>query len=88
MNSKPRVIIVGSGFGGLEAAKKLACKDVHVTVIDRAAAFGSLGPLGSDVRALGISATNVVCGLGGADVTPGLLLEALEWAPGPEAVWA
>src|SRR6266699_5018792 len=35
MNSKPRVIIVGSGFGGLEAAKKLACKDVHVTVIDR-----------------------------------------------------
>jgi NADH dehydrogenase len=35
MNSKPRVIIVGSGFGGLEAAKKLACKDVQVTVIDR-----------------------------------------------------
>ena len=32
---KPRVIIVGSGFGGLEAAKKLACKDVRVTVIDR-----------------------------------------------------
>src|SRR6059036_351935 len=35
MNSKPRVIIVGSGFGGLEAAKKLACKDVCITVIDR-----------------------------------------------------
>lgn len=35
MNSKPHVIIVGSGFGGLEAAKKLACKDVQVTVIDR-----------------------------------------------------
>src|SRR5213595_1740691 len=35
MNSKPRVIIVGSGFGGLEAAKKLACEDVHVTVVDR-----------------------------------------------------
>ena len=32
---KPRVVIVGSGFGGLEAAKKLACKDVQVTVIDR-----------------------------------------------------
>jgi NADH:quinone reductase (non-electrogenic) len=32
---KPRVIIVGSGFGGLEAAKKLACKNVQVTVIDR-----------------------------------------------------
>src|ERR1700731_4356408 len=31
----PQVVIVGAGFGGLEAAKKLACKDVHVTVIDR-----------------------------------------------------
>jgi NADH dehydrogenase len=32
---KPRVIIVGSGFGGLEAAKKLACENVQVMVIDR-----------------------------------------------------
>jgi len=32
---QPRVVIVGSGFGGLEAAKKLACKNVQVTVIDR-----------------------------------------------------
>jgi NADH dehydrogenase len=32
---KPRVIIVGAGFGGLEAAKKLACENVQVTVIDR-----------------------------------------------------
>ena len=32
---KPRVVIVGAGFGGLEAAKKLACEDVRVTVIDR-----------------------------------------------------
>src|SRR5438552_18347617 len=32
---KPRVVIVGAGFGGLEAAKKLACEDVSVTVIDR-----------------------------------------------------
>jgi len=31
----PHVIIVGAGFGGLEAAKRLACKDVRVTVIDR-----------------------------------------------------
>jgi NADH dehydrogenase len=31
----PHVIIVGAGFGGLEAAKKLACEDVRVTVIDR-----------------------------------------------------
>src|SRR5213078_3993242 len=32
---KPRVVIVGAGFGGLEAAKKLACEEVRVTVIDR-----------------------------------------------------
>jgi NADH dehydrogenase len=32
---KPHAIIVGAGFGGLEAAKKLACEDVRVTVIDR-----------------------------------------------------
>jgi NADH dehydrogenase len=34
-NRKPRVIIVGAGFGGLEAAKKLARKNVLITVIDR-----------------------------------------------------
>jgi NADH:quinone reductase (non-electrogenic) len=32
---EPQVIIVGAGFGGLEAAKKLACDDVRLTVIDR-----------------------------------------------------
>jgi NADH dehydrogenase len=32
---KPHVVIVGGGFGGLEAAKKLACEDVGVTIIDR-----------------------------------------------------
>jgi len=31
----PRVVIVGGGFGGLEAAKKLACENVHLTLIDR-----------------------------------------------------
>lgn len=30
-----QVVIVGAGFGGLEAAKKLECKNVRVTVIDR-----------------------------------------------------
>jgi NADH dehydrogenase len=32
---KPQVIIIGAGFGGLEAAKKLACEDVRLTIIDR-----------------------------------------------------
>jgi len=31
----PRVVIVGGGFGGLEAAKKLVCENVHLTVVDR-----------------------------------------------------
>jgi NADH:ubiquinone reductase (H+-translocating) len=31
----PHVVIIGAGFGGLEAAKHLANKPVHVTVIDR-----------------------------------------------------
>src|SRR5437879_10616455 len=35
LTTKPQVVIVGAGFGGLEAAKKLACENVRVTVIDR-----------------------------------------------------
>lgn len=31
----PQVVIVGAGFGGLEAAKKLACKNLRLTVVDR-----------------------------------------------------
>ncbi len=32
---KPRVVIIGAGFGGLEAAKKLGGEAVRVTVVDR-----------------------------------------------------
>lgn len=32
---RPKVVIVGAGFGGLEAAKRLAGKPVDVTVVDR-----------------------------------------------------
>ena len=35
MLDKPRVIIIGGGFGGLWAAKALANKPVEVTLIDR-----------------------------------------------------
>jgi len=34
-STKPRVVIVGAGFGGLTAAKTLADADADVTVIDR-----------------------------------------------------
>src|SRR5437588_9792604 len=33
--NRPKVVIIGAGFGGLEAAKKLSGRDVRVTVIDR-----------------------------------------------------
>ncbi len=32
---RPRVVVVGTGFGGLEAARRLARSPVDVTVIDR-----------------------------------------------------
>lgn len=35
MSERPHVVIVGAGFGGLWAAKKLARADVDVTIIDR-----------------------------------------------------
>ena len=31
----PQIVIIGAGFGGLEAAKKLSCEEVRVTVVDR-----------------------------------------------------
>jgi NADH dehydrogenase len=34
-NVKPRVVIVGAGFGGLWAARRLANKPVDVLIVDR-----------------------------------------------------
>ena len=53
----------------------------RVTVLDRAAAFGALGPLGADVRSLDLphaAIADVVAGVGGTDVTPATLRWALE----------
>jgi pyruvate ferredoxin oxidoreductase alpha subunit len=72
-------------FPGNELAEALANVS-HVCVVDRAPAFGAVGPLGEDVRAYGIPATDVVCGLGGSDVTPDTLRNALA-ASGREAVY-
>jgi NADH:ubiquinone reductase (H+-translocating) len=33
--ANPRVVIIGAGFEGLQAAKRLAKLPVHVTLIDR-----------------------------------------------------
>ncbi|MEZ5426572.1 MAG: NAD(P)/FAD-dependent oxidoreductase [Pyrinomonadaceae bacterium] len=35
MKNEPKVVIIGGGFGGLEAAKRLAGKPVRVTLIDK-----------------------------------------------------
>ena len=35
MTEKPKVVIIGGGFGGLEAAKALGNKPVQITLIDR-----------------------------------------------------
>ena len=53
-----------------------------VAVIDRAPAFGSMGPLGGEVRALGLdgAVTTFVGGLGGTEVTPATLRWALDRA--------
>ena len=34
-DQKPRIVIVGAGFGGVKAAKLFAKQDVNVTIIDR-----------------------------------------------------
>jgi pyruvate/2-oxoacid:ferredoxin oxidoreductase alpha subunit len=52
-----------------------------ICVVDRACAFGALGPLGVDVRALDLPraevVTTAVLGVGGTEVTPETLREAL-----------
>ena len=35
VSARPRIVIVGCGFGGLEAARALADADVDITVVDR-----------------------------------------------------
>ncbi len=35
MENKPKVVIIGGGFGGLQAAKELGGEDVEVTLIDK-----------------------------------------------------
>lgn len=53
-----------------------------VAVVDRAPGFGSMGPLGGEVRALGLDAdvTTFVGGLGGTEVTPATLRWVLDRA--------
>src|SRR5829696_2175935 len=76
---KPKVVIVGGGFGGLSAAKKLAGKPVDVTLVDRknhhtfqpllyqvATAVLSPGEIASPIRRILSRAKNVEVILGEA----------------------
>jgi pyruvate ferredoxin oxidoreductase alpha subunit len=61
----------------------------RIAVVDRAPAFGSLAPLGSDVarsldRARVRAAASFVCGLGGTEVTPGTLRWVLSRVRSPD----
>ena len=54
MTNKPRVVIVGAGFGGLNAAQSVAKGPVQVTVIDRKN-FHTFQPLLYQVATAGLS---------------------------------
>lgn len=66
----------------MQELTELLARASYVTIVDRAAAFGQLGPLGLDVRGLDLrhvhAATNFLAGIGGAEVTP----QTLRWALG------
>jgi NADH dehydrogenase len=55
---RPKVVIVGAGFGGLAAAKALGGTDVAVTVVDRLN-YHLFQPLLYQVALAGLSATDV-----------------------------
>lgn len=54
MTGKPRIVIVGAGFGGLNAARALAKAPVQITVIDRKN-FHTFQPLLYQVATAGLS---------------------------------
>src|SRR5579872_5886686 len=54
MNGRPRVVIIGAGFGGLNAAQTLAKAEVQITIIDRKN-FHTFQPLLYQVATAGLS---------------------------------
>jgi NADH dehydrogenase len=55
---RPQVVIVGAGFGGLAAAKRLENEDVDVTIVDRHN-FHTFQPLLYQVATAGLNAADV-----------------------------
>ena len=58
MNKIPHVVIIGAGFGGLEAAKRLAKAPVRITLIDRQN-YHLFQPLLYQVAIAGLSPTQI-----------------------------
>jgi NADH:ubiquinone reductase (H+-translocating) len=58
--ARPRVVIVGAGFGGLSAAKALRHTAVEVTVIDRHN-YHLFQPLLYQVATAGLSPADIAC---------------------------
>ena len=58
MTNRPRVVIIGAGFGGLNAASALAKAAVQVTVIDRKN-FHTFQPLLYQVATAGLSPAEI-----------------------------
>ena len=58
MENKPHIVIIGCGFGGLEAAKALARAPVRITVIDRCN-HHLFQPLLYQVATAGLSAPSI-----------------------------
>jgi NADH dehydrogenase len=58
MSGRPKVVIIGAGFGGLSAAKALGGTDLAVTVVDRLN-YHLFQPLLYQVAMAGLSATDV-----------------------------
>ena len=55
---RPRVVVVGAGFGGLQAAKALARHAVHVTLVDRRN-YHTFQPLLYQVATAGLDAESI-----------------------------
>src|ERR1700722_19427392 len=62
MQQRPRVVIVGGGFGGLYAAKRLGTAAVDLTVVDRRN-FHLFQPLLYQVATGGLSPANIAAPL-------------------------
>lgn len=58
MSARPRVVVVGAGFGGLAAARRLATTPVDVTVVDRNN-FHTFLPLLYQVATAGLNEADV-----------------------------